>query len=119
MTDTNNLACWIHIDAEVNMDRLSDVVAQWVGGKMSRGVVHSNDYSVVILKDYDVDDSQEVAHDHGAPTRYRYLLSIEPDPNADKSRVVHLVGTLLQYLWAQDWQAVAECEYDSNLLQRE
>lgn len=46
---------------------------------------------------------------------YRYLLEVEPEEELGKENATQFVSRILEYLWSQNYPAVASCDYEELL----
>lgn len=109
MNDKSVPACWIDVDADVDEQRLIDIVAQFVA-QYSRATVHGSVVetaycSLVVMKNL---DDGHVEHAR------RYFVNVESRHEQDRAQLVALLAQLLQRFQEYGWPISVEYDVSND-----
>ncbi len=103
MTNRRVPACWIDVDADVDVQQLINIVTQYGGATVHDGVVETPYCSLVVMKNLD--------YGHVEHAR-RYFVIVESRREQDRAQQAALVEQLLQQFQEYGWPT--SVEYDEH-----
>ncbi len=109
-----DLYCKLFIDTDEDRFRLTTFVAECTYGNVERWNIYNHLMSLNINKNEDFDASLRKTEDDGY-LYSRFYLEIEPQVIADQNLYIAAVSKLLQQCWAENYDAVALCDFASVL----
>lgn len=114
LIDEPNYYCSLFTDSNVSREELILRLAKFFGVSPNRHYLSNEKGEVGILKNKDYDAELRKDETDGF-LHYRYLLEVEPKDDLGEENAVNLVGKILEYLWLQNFPAVASCDYEEKL----
>lgn len=115
MDENLDLYCAIYVHAPVTREQLVAVVLQIPGAeKVGRSILRLLKAEIEVRPNEDASDGLRGNLENGF-LFYPYLLEVDALPEQTIEEQIALVSALLELLWAQQFNAVAACDFEDRL----
>jgi hypothetical protein len=109
-----NLYCKVFLDCDINQERLIQLMATLIDGRIESKTVSNDHCEIDIKKNEDFHEIQRHDYPDGF-LYYLYYLDIEPCEEVTFSSYLDIITNLLEQLWSKGYQAVAACDFEEEL----
>jgi hypothetical protein len=110
------LYCKCYLDSEQDRTWLLDLLAQTTRGNVTGRTIESPDVIIDVSRNEDYDPIRKTVSD--GFVYFRYYLDVTPAEGVTRAEYVASVGELLHALWSFGIDAVAACDFESELPRR-